>query len=477
MRLSELVAGLNCRIYNFKDIKIESLEFDSRRVKPGTLFIALKGNKYDGHKFIKQVEELGAVALATQEKVDSPLPQIVFDNTRKYMGKIAKNFYGNVSTIKIIGVTGTNGKTTTTFLIHSILKKAGFEPGLIGTIFYIGKNKIKADRTTPESLEIFKLIDNFQKDGAKSVVMEVSSHALALKRVEELRFYIAIFTNLSQDHLDFHKTIDDYKNTKLHLFELLEPNGYAIYNQDDPVAEDIRKLNIKNNLNYGLNKNSTIRGEIANDTLSGLKMNVFYRDKKYEINSKLIGAFNAYNILASFAAGVAFGFDFDIIKNGIESLEGVRGRMECVYDNIFVDFAHTPVAIGNLLKSLRRYTSGRLIIIFGCGGDRDQKKRPEMGRIASENADFVILTSDNPRTEDPKNIIKDIVSGIKGDNFTIISDREEAIAYGVKIKNPDDILVIAGKGHEEYQILKDKVIPFDDVRVVKNILGLKDYVL
>ncbi len=475
MRLSELIAGLTCRIYNFRDVRIESLEFDSRRVKPGTLFIAIKGYNYDGHRFIKQVEELGAVALATQEKVDSLLPQIVFDDTRKYMGRIAKNFYGDFSTLKIIGVTGTNGKTTTTFLIHSILKTAGFEPGLIGTIYYIGKNRIKADRTTPESLEIFKLIDSFQKGGAKSIVMEVSSHALALKRVEELKFHIAIFTNLSQDHLDFHKTMDDYKNAKLHIFDLLESNGYAIYNQDDPVAEDIKKLNIKNTLNYGFDKGATIRGEINNDSLSGLQMNIFYRDKKCEINSKLIGTFNAYNILSSFAAGVALGFDFDTIKNGIESLEGVRGRMECVYDNIFVDFAHTPVAIGNLLKSLRKYTSGKLIIIFGCGGDRDKKKRPEMGRIASENADFVILTSDNPRTEDPENIIKDILSGTKGDNFTIISDRKEAIAYGIKIKNPDDILIIAGKGHEEYQLIKDKVIPFDDVKVVKNILGLKDY--
>jgi len=477
MRLSELVSNLNCRIYNFKDIRIESLEFDSRRVKPGALFIALRGNKFDGHRFIKQVEELGAVALATQERVDSPLPQIVFDDTRRSMGRIAKNFYGDFSNLKIIGVTGTNGKTTTTFLIHSILNKAGFTPGLIGTIYYIGKNKIKADRTTPESLEIFKLIDGFQKDGAKGVVMEVSSHALALNRVEELKFHIAIFTNLSQDHLDFHKTIDDYKNTKLHLFALLEPNGYAIYNQDDPVAEDIRKLKIENSLDYGFGKNATIKGEIRVDSLSGLKMDIFYREKKYEINSKLIGTFNGYNILASFAAGVALGLDFDTIKNGIESLEGVRGRMECVHNNIFVDFAHTPGAIGNLLKSLRKYTSKRLIIIFGCGGDRDQKKRPEMGRIASENADLVILTSDNPRTENPEDIIKDIVAGIKNNNFTIIPDRKEAIAYGIKIKNSEDILVIAGKGHEEYQIIKDKIIPFDDVKVVKDILGIKDYVL
>ncbi len=477
MRLSELIAGLNCRTYNFKDVRIESLEFDSRKVKPGTLYIALRGSRYDGHDFIGQVEKQGASAVVTQVRVDSPLPQIVFDDTRVILGRLARNFYGNFSDMRIIGITGTNGKTTTAFLIHSILSKAGYNPGLIGTMYYLGKEKIKAERTTPESLDIFKLLNEFRNDGLKSVVMEVSSHALALKRVEELTFNTAIFTNLSQDHLDFHKTIDDYKNTKLHLFDLLESNGYAIYNQDDPVAEDIRKLKIENALDYGFDKNAMIKGEIRVDSLSGLKMDIFYRENKYEINSKLIGTFNGYNILASFATGVALGLDFDAIKDGIESLEGVRGRMECVYDNIFVDFAHTPSAIGNLLKSLRKYTSKRLIIIFGCGGDRDQKKRPEMGRIASENADFVILTSDNPRTENPEDIIKDIVAGIKNNNITIIPDREEAIAHGIKIKNSEDMLVIAGKGHEEYQIIKDKTIPFDDVKVVKNILGKKDYVL
>lgn len=476
MRLSELIAGLNCRIFNFKDIKIEALEFDSRRVKPGTLFIAIKGNKYDGHKFIKQAEELGAVALATQEKVDSALPQIVFDDTRKFMGMIAKKFYGECAELKMIGVTGTNGKTTTTFLINSILKKAGLEPALIGTIYYIGREVVKANRTTPESLELFKLIDNFRKNGAKSIVMEVSSHALALKRVEELRYNIAIFTNLSQDHLDFHKTIEDYKNAKLHLFDLLYKDGTAIFNQDDPVAEDIRKKRILNFLNYGFSKDAIIKGMIKEDTISGLKIEICYGGRKFLVNSKLIGTFNGYNVLASFAAGVAMNIDFGIIKDGIESLTGVRGRMECVYPNIYVDFAHTPNAISNLLKSLRKYTNGRIIIIFGCGGDRDRDKRPQMGETASRYADFVIITSDNPRSEDPQQIIRDIVAGIKNNNFITIPDREEAIAYGIKMKHPEDILVIAGKGHEEYQITGDKIIPFDDAQVVRKILGVNKYV-
>ncbi|MEO0190318.1 MAG: UDP-N-acetylmuramoyl-L-alanyl-D-glutamate--2,6-diaminopimelate ligase [candidate division WOR-3 bacterium] len=391
------------------------------------------------------------------------------------MGKLAKNFYGDISNLRIIGVTGTNGKTTTTFLIHSILQKAGHNPGLIGTIYYLGKEKRKAGRTTPESLDIFKLINDFHKDNAKSVVMEVSSHALVLKRVEELRFQIAIFTNLSQDHLDFHKTIDEYKKAKLHIFDLLKEDGIAIYNYDDPIKEDISKLKIKNVLNFGFNKEAMIQGKIIEDSLSGLKINVSYQENTLEINSKLIGIFNGYNILASVAAGVASRISFDTIKNGIESVGSIRGRLERVYENIFVDFAHTPAAIGNLLKSLQKYKCGRLIIVFGCGGDRDKAKRPQMGRIACANADFVILTSDNPRTENSDDIIKDIVAGIKTDNFIVIPDRKEAIEYGIKIKQTEDILVIAGKGHEEYQIIGDTSIPFDDAQVVREIIGKKDY--
>ncbi|MCX7994594.1 MAG: UDP-N-acetylmuramoyl-L-alanyl-D-glutamate--2,6-diaminopimelate ligase [candidate division WOR-3 bacterium] len=476
MRLSELIAGLNCRVYNFKDIRIEELTCDSRRVAPGSLFIAVKGNKYDGHEFVKDAERSGAVAIATQKKVTSSLPQIVFKDTREMMGKIARNFYGDFSELMIVGVTGTNGKTTTTFLIHSILNRAGLAPGLIGTIYYMGNEKVKAERTTPESLELFKLIDRFRKGGMKSIVMEVSSHALALKRVEELRFRVAIFTNLSQDHLDFHKTMAEYKKAKLHLFDLLSKEGIAVYNLDDPVAEEIQRLYLPCSLNYGFSNGAMIKGEIVEDNLSGLRMNILHKDKKLDINSKLVGTFNGYNILASFAAGVALNIDYGIIKEGIESLKNVPGRMEHVAENIFVDFAHTPGAIGNLLNSLRKYTTGRLIIIFGCGGDRDKEKRPQMGAIASENADLVILTSDNPRTEEPEEIIKDIVSGIKKNNFIIIPDRREAIEYGIKIKKAEDILVIAGKGHEEYQIVKDKIIPFDDTQVVRETLGVHDHV-
>lgn len=471
MRLSELIMGLKCRIYNFKDVNIESLEFDSRKVRPGSLFIALKGTKYDGHNFVQQAEKHGASAIAVQEMVDSALPQIVFDNTRDALGKLAKNFYRDYSDLRLIGITGTNGKTTTAFLVYSILQKADYEPGLIGTVYYLGRNKIKAERTTPESLDLIKLLHSFRNDGIKSVVMEVSSHALSLKRVEELKFEIAVFTNLSQDHLDFHRTLNEYKLAKFHLFELLTSDGYAIFNQDDPAGKELSGFNIKNKLNFGFESSAMIRGELESDTIAGLKMKIYYQNKKFDISSKLIGKFNCYNILATFAVGVGMGIDYEAIKKGIESLKGVRGRMEEVASNIYVDFAHTPRALLNVLSTLRKYTTGKLIVIFGCGGDRDREKRPQMGKIASENADMVIITSDNPRTEKPEKIIDDITAGIKTNNFKVIDERAKAIKYGIDIKKADDILLIAGKGHEEYQLIGDKVIPFDDAMVVRQILG------
>ncbi|MGQ9464576.1 MAG: UDP-N-acetylmuramoyl-L-alanyl-D-glutamate--2,6-diaminopimelate ligase [bacterium] len=471
MRLSELIAGMKCRVYNFKDIHIESLEFDSRKVKRGSLFIALRGTKYDGHNFIELAEKQGAVAIAVEDIVGSHLPQIKFDDTREAMGKLAKRFYTKVSNLKIIGITGTNGKTTTAFLIYSVLKKANYEPGLIGTVYYLGKNKIKAERTTPESLDIFRLFNNFHSDGLKSVVMEVSSHALTLKRVEELTFEVGVFTNLSQDHLDFHKSLAEYKSAKFHLFDLLSKDGFAVFNHDDPAGREVGSLNIKNKLSFGFDHNAMIRGELVSDSISGLRMKIYYQDKSIDIDSKLIGQFNCYNILASFAVGVAMGIDYEAIKVGIESLKGVRGRMEEVVPNIFVDFAHTPGALLNVLSTLRKYTTGKLIVIFGCGGDRDREKRPQMGQIASANADVVIITSDNPRTEKPERIIQDIVSGIKNNNFKIIEERDQAIKYGIDIKKSEDVLLIAGKGHEEYQIIGDRVVPFDDAMIVRQIVG------
>lgn len=467
MQLSELIASVDGERYNMKRAEITSLEFDSRKVKPGAVFIAIQGERCDGHNFIDDVIKEGAVAVITQKKMTIELPQIVVENTRVVMGKLARKFYGDFDDISKIGITGTNGKTTTSFLIHSILETAGKNPGLIGTIYYIGKTRIKAERTTPESLDIFKLIDQFKSEGAKAVVMEVSSHALSLKRVDDIKFQAAIFTNLSQDHLDFHRTIDDYKKAKLRIFSLLEKDGFAIFNLDDPVSEQINSMNFNNTMTYGVKNRGDVWAEIISNSIDGLKVEVFYNNRRYRINSNLIGDFNIYNILTAFATGVAMNIDIDAIIAGIEKLRNVRGRMERVVDNIFVDFAHTPSALENVLKSLKKYTRGLLIIAFGCGGDRDRGKRPMMGAIASSLADLTILTSDNPRSESSESIIGDIEKGMKNNNYKIIEDRREAIRFAISLKKENDIVLIAGKGHEEYQTIGNRTSKFDDAEVIR----------
>jgi UDP-N-acetylmuramyl-tripeptide synthetase len=467
MQLSELITAIDGESYKMKEIEIKSIEFDSRKVKPGALFIAVKGEEFNGNNFIDNAIKNGAVAVVTQKEKPARLPQIIVQDTRAAMGKLARRFYGDFADVTKIGITGTNGKTTTSFLLHSILENANKKPGLIGTIYYIGKTKVKAERTTPESLDIFKLIDQFRKDGAKAVVMEVSSHALSLKRVDDMRFHIAVFTNLSQDHLDFHRTFENYKAAKMRIFSLLEKDGFAIFNLDDPVSKAIELMDLENRVGYGVENRGDIFAEIIKDSIDGLNVDVIYKEQRYRINSNLIGKFNIYNILAAFATGVAMDINTDIIIRGIEKLKSIRGRMERVVDNIFVDFAHTPFAIEKVLMSLKQYTRGKLIIVFGCGGNRDKEKRPKMGAIASRLADFTIITSDNSRKESPESIIGDIEKGMKNSYYKVIEDRREAIRYAMSAKKKNDILIVTGKGHEEHQIIGDKTIEFDDAGIIR----------
>ena len=467
MRLNELFSSIRGEQYNMKETEITSLEFDSRKVKHGALFIALEGEQFDGHDFIYDAIKGGAVAVVTRRKMRIEIPQIVVENTRATMGKLAKRFYGDFDDIHIIGITGTNGKTTTSFLIHSILETAGMHPGLIGTIYYIGKTRAKAERTTPESLGLFGLLDQFKRGGAKAVVMEVSSHALSLERVNEIQFQTVVFTNLSQDHLDFHKTMDDYKAAKMRIFSLLDEDGFAVFNIDDAVSKSIEYMNLKNTITYGLKNRGDVWANIISDSIDGIQAQVIYRDQKYRINSQLIGDFNIYNILAAFAVGIAMGIDIDVVITGLEKLQGVKGRVERVVDNVFVDFAHTPSALENVLKSLRQYAPRKLLVVFGCGGDRDRAKRPKMGAIASRLADFIIITSDNPRSESPAQIMEDIENGITSTHYTIIEDRRAAIRYALALKKEGDILLVAGKGHEEYQMIDDKTLEFSDAEVIR----------
>jgi UDP-N-acetylmuramoyl-L-alanyl-D-glutamate--2,6-diaminopimelate ligase len=468
MRLNELMAEIDGEYHNMRDIDILNMEFDSRRVIPGTLYIALKGERFDGHDFIPEAVRKGAVALVTQRYADVRAPQVVVRDTRQAMGVLGRRFYTSVRKLDTIGITGTNGKTTTAFLVHSILSEAGRKPGMVGTIHYIiGEKRIKAVRTTPESLDVFKMLEACHDQGARAVVMEVSSHALSLKRVDELQFRAAVFTNISQDHLDFHGTMDAYKQSKLHLFDLLLPDGVAVYNVDDETSMDIRERTMPGCVTYGMIEPADVQAGLSRDTMEGVVVDIAYRGSDYRVASSLVGTYNAYNIAAAFATGVALGIRIDTIIKGIESLKTIRGRMERVIDNIFVDYAHTPRALEHALQALRTYTEGRLIVVFGCGGDRDHKKRPLMGAIASRLSDLAIVTTDNPRSEPPRQIIEDIIGSTDRMNFRIIPDRREAIAYAVTHKHPDDVVLVAGKGHEDYQITGDRVITFDDAEVVR----------
>jgi len=450
-----------------EDIEISSIEFDSRKVIPGSLYVAVKGARFDGHDFIGDVERAGAVAVITEHRVATHLPQLVLDNTRDIIGKLAVRFYGNFAQMAKIGVTGTNGKTTTTFLIHSILTQAGKKPGLIGTVYYLGASRSKATRTTPEILDILKLLKEYQSQGIDSLVMEVSSHALKLGRVEGIDFDAAVFTNLSQDHLDFHVTMDDYMRSKLRIFSLLKLNGCAIYNNDEDIRDAVTSMSLPCVLSFGQTEGSDIRGRLIEQSIDGLRIEISYKAKSYEVKSPLIGRFNFHNILGAFAAGVALDVSADRIVEGIEKLRFVPGRMERIVDNVFVDYAHTPAAIENILKSAREYARGKLIVVFGCGGDRDRDKRAKMGALATRFADLAVITTDNPRHETPSDIINDILQGVAGDNYKMIEDRTAAIEYAMAMKQGDDMVIVAGKGHEEYQIFDDESIDFSDAEVIK----------
>ena len=468
MRLNKLMAEIDGEYHHMKDVEILNMEFDSRKVTQDTLYIALKGARFDGHDFVTEAVKKGAVALVTQRYVDSKVPEIVVRDARCTMGILGRRFYRCMQKLDTIGITGTNGKTTTAFLIHSILAEAGQKPGMIGTIYYIiGEERKEAERTTPESLDVFKMMNACCERGARAVVMEVSSHALSLKRVDELRFRTAVFTNISQDHLDFHGTMAEYKRAKLHLFDLLMPDGMAVFNVDDAVSQDIRKRFLSGSVTFGITGPADVRATLIQDTTDGITVDVEYQGHCHRVQSSLVGTYNAYNIAAAFAAGVALDIGTDTIIRGILRLKKIPGRMERVVENIFVDYAHTPHALENVLRSLRSYTDGRLIVVFGCGGDRDKKKRPLMGAIASRLSDLAVVTTDNPRSESPDQIIEDILASTDRTKFAVIPDRSEAIAYAVRQKRPDDVLLIAGKGHEHYQITGNRVVSFDDAEVVR----------
>ncbi len=490
MKLQKLISKLGSfTISGRKDIGINGIATDSNNIKRGFVFICIKGTKADGHNFVNDAISRGAAALIVEKDVEvlEDITIIKVPDTKEILPVIADTFYNYPSNrMNVIGVTGTNGKTTTAYFIGQILRKAGHKIGIIGTISYqIGERIIPAVNTTPDSLQLRILLSQMLEAGIETVIMEVSSHAIDQKRIAGIEFDTCIFTNLTPEHLDYHETFEKYQDTKLKLFEQMGKNSKkntakkAIINIDSPISRRFLDVCHVDIITYGLNTNAFVYATDIRSTLSGscFKLHI-PTDKSIEVKINLAGRYNIYNALAGISAVLAFGLSLSEIKSGLKSLKSVPGRFEKVNANadfhIIVDYAHTPDGMKQVLSTARALTDNKIITVFGCGGDRDRLKRPQMGSIASELSDYTIITSDNPRTEDPMKIIGEIVKGIKntdGNAIRIMPDRKSAIQRAMELAKENDLVMILGKGHETYQVLKDTVVPFDDRQIVKEILG------
>ncbi|MCA1029973.1 UDP-N-acetylmuramoyl-L-alanyl-D-glutamate--2,6-diaminopimelate ligase [Bacillus timonensis] len=478
MHLQTLLAYLHDFTHKDHDNPIiTSIEMDSREVKEGSLFVCIEGYTVDGHNFVQQAEERGAVAILAEKEVTANIPVIVVTDTKRSMAILADAFYGQPTHgLHLIGVTGTNGKTSTTHIIDHIFRHAGKKTGMIGTMYMkIRDEIIEVKNTTPESLTLQKTFAKMVKLHVDTAVMEVSSHALDLGRVHGCDFDVAVFTNLSQDHLDYHSTMDEYQQAKGLLFSSLGNNfnhqrpKYAVLNIDDQASIQYKKSTAAFITTYGITNNADIMAKNIELTSSGTKFDLVTPTKTVTVEMKLIGLFSVYNVLAAVAASLVSNLPLEVVVESIQTLSGISGRFEVVDEGqnytVIVDYAHTPDSLENVLQTAKQFCKGRTVVVVGCGGDRDRSKRPIMAKIAVEHADVSIFTSDNPRSEDPVQILKDMETGVQGKDYYSIVDREEAIKFAVNYASKDDIIIIAGKGHETYQIIGDKVLDFDD-RVV-----------
>ena len=453
------------------DIEVSGICCNSAVAKPGDVFVAVSGFKTDGHKYAKDAEDKGAVCVIAQHEIEGlKIPVIVVENTRVALAQIAHNFYNNpTQNFKLIGVTGTNGKTTVTYLVKAILEAAGEKVGLIGTNQnMIGDIAYETERTTPDSLELVQLFSKMAEEKCTYVVMEVSSHSLELNRVHGCEFEVSAFTNLTQDHLDFHITMENYLKAKAKLFKICNK---AVINIDDDGGKKIASDVACSKVTYGTcDADITATEIILNPT--GVEFDCL--DTHFTLN--IPGLFSVYNALASISICTSLGVDKELIKDTLAKATGVKGRFE-VYPTkndytVIIDYAHSPDGIKKILETVKGFAKGRIVILFGCGGDRDTKKRPLMGKVAGELADFCIITSDNPRSEEPAAIIRDILGGMKDAtaDYVVIENRENAIEYAIKNAQKDDVIILAGKGHETYQILKDKTIHFDEREILAKYL-------
>ncbi|ABB15729.1 UDP-N-acetylmuramoyl-L-alanyl-D-glutamate--2,6-diaminopimelate ligase [Carboxydothermus hydrogenoformans] len=487
MKIAELVEILKTIItkngINWAELEVTGIEQDSRQVKPGNIFVAIKGFTADGHDFIEKViEKKPALIVAEEERPGIfGVNHLLVKDSRQALALLARTFYGNpTEKISVIGVTGTNGKTTVTHLVTSLLESFGYKTGLIGTIYNrIGDKILPVTNTTPDALSLQRLFAEMVKSEVSHVAMEVSSHALVQKRVLGIDFKTGVFTNLTQDHLDFHESMENYFNAKKELFKILAEQKAlpGVINKDDFYGQRILKEVAHPFVTYGIKEQADITAKNVELTNSGTAFTLCYQEEEYPVKVKLLGLFNVYNILAAVGTLLTLGFSLpDIVKN-LPLLNPVPGRFELIDEGqdfaVIVDYAHTPDGLENILKSARAITPGRVIAVFGCGGDRDKTKRPKMGKISATLADITIITSDNPRTEDPEAIINEIEKGffdaLPGKYLKEV-DRKKAIKTALLLAKPGDTVVIAGKGHEDYQIIGTTKYPFDDRVVAREIL-------
>lgn len=483
MRLKELLAFLmnnqnEVKLFS-EDPEITSLEMDSREVTKGSLFICINGFTVDGHDFAKSAVEKGAAAILAEKPLSVKVPVIIVNDTKRAMAILSDAFYGQPTHhLQLIGVTGTNGKTSTTHMIERILENAGKKTGLIGTMYTKMDNEtFETKNTTPESITLQKTFKKMVDLNIDTAIMEVSSHALDMGRVRGCDYDVAVFTNLTQDHLDYHKTLDEYMHAKGLLFSQLgntfdsNKPKWAVLNIDDPAASYFSKITSARILTYSLNKKADVMAEQIEFSPNGTSFHLRTYAGAKKVKIPLLGRFNVYNVLAAAAACLAAGASFEDTASGIERLEGVRGRFEPVIAgqsySVIVDYAHTPDSLENVLKTCRGMTENKLFVVVGCGGDRDKTKRPKMAKIAVSLADEAIFTSDNPRSEDALSILKDMEEGVPGAYYHSISNREQAIFFAIANAKKGDTVLIAGKGHETYQLIQDKVYEFDDLKVAE----------
>ena len=477
MKLTNLVKNIKVEnIINETDVEISGISYNSKTIQSGEIFVCLVGEHSDGHEYAEMAVKNGAVALFCEKEIKSvSVPQILVESTRHQIADLAANFYNFPSKkLSLIGVTGTNGKTTVTHLIQKIVEKSKHKCALIGTLGYklsATDTYHEAKHTTPQAPELQRTLDMIHNENIDYVAMEVSSHALEQNRVGGCDFKGAVFTNLTQDHLDYHITMNNYFDAKSILFKNLQAGDFAVINNDDEYAEKF-KLTTDNAVkiySYGIKNNADITAQNIDFSIHGANFDCKIGNEIKKIKLQMNGMFSVYNALAALTAGIAMGFDAETCIKALEETKSVDGRFEivCKKPLVIVDYAHTPDGLENVLKAARELTpnDGNLICMFGCGGDRDATKRPKMGKIADENADIVVVTSDNPRSEDPQLIISDILAGIKSVNTKKVfvePDRGIAISMLKNIAKENDVVLLAGKGHEDYQILKEKTVHFDD---------------